>query len=315
MSTKGAMSSGQFRFPDESVVLEACDRLVDFHAWDANKINPRGWLRNFDQGDDRGFALVLLSRFTFLADHLVDQLFRAAFQNISNRPIQEWETFSAAQQRWRDFCDGAIVTIVQGERPNPSDSGWLFARKARQALGISEHQLLEPGTAIKRISQGFSGSVIFVDDFVGSGEQFLKTWDRQYPLSGGNHTSFRNEALAGSKASFYYCNAMMTEYGRNRLRREAAIVRLSTGNIIPASISITDGASTHWPVGMRDEGIKFVERIGRQLGYTGTAGGEDDWRGFHKLGLGIAFEHSVPDANLPLFFSDKAAWTPLVRRT
>jgi len=308
------MAMTGFRFPDEDAVLEGCDRLVDFHAWDPQKINPRGWLGNFDKFD-RGFALIMLSRFTFLADHLVDQLFRAAFQNISNSIASVWEPFPKAQAQWNRFCSDAIVTIVQGEDPNPSDSGWLFARKARQSLGISESQLVEPKVAVREVKGGFDGPVIFVDDFVGSGEQFVETWQRSYDLGSGESASFKSLIQGGSKAAFYYCNAMTTSYGRERLTRDAPQVRLSTGNLISERQSLVHDDSSQWPKAIHAEALKLVERIGRQLGFTAIDGGESDWRGFHGLGLGIAFSHSVPDANLPLFFTDANGWTPLVRRT
>jgi hypothetical protein len=150
------MTSASYTFPDEATVLDACDKLVDFHAWDAAKIDAHGWLSNFDAAD-RPYAVVLLSRFTFFADHLVDQLFRSAYQNLSNVIATRWEPFGTIQAKWRRFCDTAIITLVQGERPNPSDSGWLFARKARQALGIPEERLLEPAKAIRLIAAGFQG--------------------------------------------------------------------------------------------------------------------------------------------------------------
>ena len=37
--------------------------------------------------------------------------------------------------------------------------------------------------------------------------------------------------------------------------------------------------------------------------------------GFHDLGLTIAFEHSVPDATLPIFWADGSNWKPLYRRS
>jgi hypothetical protein len=156
--------------------------------------------------------------------------------------------------------------------------------------------------------------VVFVDDFVGSGEQFLKTWKRRYSLeTRGRRATFKSLARTGEN-QFYYCNAMTTEYGRLRLSREAPEVRLSAGNIIPENHSLADPASALWPHQIRLAGLSFIERISRDLGYYDDDGGEDDWRGFHKLGLGIAFSHSVPDANLPLFFAETEGWKPLVRR-
>ena len=37
--------------------------------------------------------------------------------------------------------------------------------------------------------------------------------------------------------------------------------------------------------------------------------------GFNELGLTIAFQHSVPDATLPIFWSCTADWNPLYRRS
>lgn len=303
-------------FPDEANVLEACGRLVDFGAWEQTRIDPEGWLANFSHAE-RGYALVLLSRFTFLADHLVDQLFRSAFQNLSNLLADDLEGFDDASERWRAFCKKALITIVQGEDPNPSDSGWLFARKARQAIGIDQNQLFEPREVVEKLMNGFTGPVVFVDDFVGSGEQFLKTWRRPYSHASGK-ASFETLAAASltttSPATFYYCNAMTTEYGLRRINGHVPKLRISAGNIIPERYSLASADSLLWPDPIRAEGIAFVERVGRRLGYDKDNGGESDWRGFHKLGLALAFQHSVPDANLPLFFTDKNGWTPLVRR-
>ena len=300
-------------FPDEINVLEACGRLVDFNAWEQTKIDPEGWLSNFSLAE-RPFALILLSRFTFLADHLVDQLFRSAFQNLSNVLFGDaWPDFEVVRDGWLSFCSRALITIVQGENPNPSDSGWLFARKARQAVGIDQDQLREPREIVATLADGFSGPVVFVDDFVGSGEQFVKTWERQYDVPGGGTASFK--ALAErSPASFFYCNAMTTEYGLTRISHLAPAVMVSSGNVIPRRYSLADPESLLWPRAVRDEGIALVKAIGHRLGYDADDGSEQDWRGFHKLGLALAFQHSVPDANLPIFFTDRGGWRPLVQR-
>ena len=84
--------------------------------------------------------------------------------------------------------------------------------------------------------------------------------------------------------------------------------------MIPERYSLASAESLLWPEPIRADGIAFVESIGRRLGYNKSDGGEEDWRGFHRLGLALAFQHSVPDANLPLFFTDNNGWTPLVHR-
>jgi len=297
----------------EASTISACESLIDFHAWDHTKINPRGWMDNFEPRD-RGLAAALLSRFTFYSDQLVDQLFRSAFQNISNASAPGWKPFSEAKTDWKQFCDSALITLVQGEIPNPSDSGWLFARKARQILGVRENQLLTPADAVQRVIAGHTGALIFVDDFVGSGEQFIRTWRRDFSESGNGHQSFELASKLNRSTQFYYCNAMTTVRGRDRISAAVPNVRVSAGNFIPYDHSLSSSTSVLWRNETRAEGIEMIRRVSGDLGYTEAQGGLEDWEGFHKLGLGLAFEHSVPDASLPIFYSERGGWTPLVRR-
>ncbi|WP_022687645.1 hypothetical protein [Sphingomonas phyllosphaerae] len=294
---------------DETQVLEACERLVDLHVWPRRAVEYRGWLDNFDKSD-RPLAVHMLSRFTYFSHELVDQLFLSAFHTLSNVVVPAAPSPQARREAWQRFVDTVAVVPVMGERPNPSDSGWGFARKARQLLGIDEKRLMQPVDALARIVDGLVGPVMFVDDFVGSGEQFLKTWRRVHHLPSGTASFASVSARFGAS----YCNVFATAYGRRRLRLQAPSVALASGNVIPFDHNFATLRSAMWPQGSAMEGARLARRVGRVLGYTGIDGGESDWRGFHRLGLGIAMQDSMPDANLPLFFSNSKGWTPLVRR-
>lgn len=294
---------------NETQVLEACERLVDLHVWPRRAVEYRGWLDNFDNGDRR-LAVHMLSRFSYFSHELVDQLFLSAFKTLSNAIVPNVLLPHARRQAWQHFVESVIVVPVMGERPNPSDSGWGFARKARQLLGIDERRLMQPADALARIADGSVAPVMFVDDFVGSGEQFLKTWLRVHHLPGGD-ASF---AYLSTRFGASYCNVFSTAYSRRRLRLQAPSVALASGNVIPFDHNFAALGSAMWPEGSAMEGARLARRIGRELGFTRNDGGEGDWRGFHRLGLGIAMQDSTPDANLPLFFSDNGGWTPLVRR-
>ena len=210
------------------------------------------------------------------------------------------------------FCQSALITTVQGEVPNASDSGGVFVRKARQVLGLAEKQLEWPERALQRVVDGHSGPVIFVDDFVGSGEQFIKTWKRKYATSRGS-LSFKSLS-SGSSASFFYCNGMTTEHGRDRIASEAPSVVVAAGNLIPKRHSLSSEESVLWPPAILGDARAFIREISNKLGYKDDRGSEDDWEGFHKLGLGLAFAHSTPDATLPIFHSERNGWIPLVKR-
>ena len=66
----------------------------------------------------------------------------------------------------------------------------MFARKARQVLSIPEHQIRTPSDALNTLVQNPSTPIMFVDDFVGSGNQMVATWRRQYQIESGYKTSF-----------------------------------------------------------------------------------------------------------------------------
>ena len=294
---------------DESQVIDACDRLVDLAAWPRGKVEYKAWLDNFD-ARDRALAVQMLSRFTYLSHQFVDHHFVSAFQSISNKLATSGTGFCAKKDAWHDFCENAIIVPVMGEQPSPADSGWGFARKARQLLGIDERRLKHPHEAAQIVAGGSTAPVVFVDDFVGSGEQFLRTFDRKYVQAGG--VSFADLA---NRFPAYYCNVLMTAYGRARILMRAPTVILASGNTIPRDHNFSVIGSAMWPDGHALLGARLARRIGVRLGYTKSDGGLRDWRGFHKLGLGIAMEDSVPDANLPLFFEDIDGWQPLVRRS
>lgn len=296
----------------EAGAIDACERLIDLHAWPSSKIDPHGWLENFEPAD-RTYAAHMLARFMFFSDELVDALFLSAFQSLSNRVRQGWLPRLGANRAWNGFLNRAYITIVQGETPNPSDSGFLFARKARQVLGMPEDQLLAPGAALKAMADGFDGPIIFVDDFVGSGAQFLSTWQRKREISGHGRIAF-SDMPKRPEQPVIYCNAILTEFGRDRIERECPDVILVTGNIMPYSYSWTHATSLLWPVEHQKLGIEFIRRVSGVIGFGEDLGGEQDWQGFNRLGLGIAFEHSTPDATLPIFHCDQN-WRPLVRRS
>lgn len=300
---------------NHSFVIEKCDSFVDFQLWPLlSDLNPRMWLSNF-QPNEMEHATVLLHSFMFYPSHLTRQLFIAAFQNISSKIHSPGSAFPITASKWRNFCSDIIVTYVTGEDPNPTDSGYLFARMARQILGIPEHEIYHPEAALKEVILDPTKSVLFVDDFVGSGNQFIETWEREYPVA-GVYTSFSEVLRKSTRKRAFYTPAVCTERGEKNIDTACGeAVILSYGNLIPENDSAVCTASNIWPSSMKISGPKFLEDVSRRTGIPDTNGGEDDWRGYHKLGLTIAFAHSTPDATLPIFYWEKNGWLPLVKRS
>jgi len=297
----------------KELVISKCDYFVDVQLWPIKSvINPNLWLSNFSS-DEMIYATHLLNSFLFYSEQLVNLMFIASFQMLSNDIRNDGDSFLNTLISWNSFVDNIIITPVTGEDPNISDSGFAFARKARQQLGIKEAQLMSQEQALQLLVDEGPRPVIFVDDFVGSGDQFIRTWKRQVRINSTNITY--EDLSSGSGFSFYYCPLICTEYGYNRLRTTCPDVNLRPVHTLPTCYSALETDSIIWPPYLLNDAINFIKKASERARIPDNNGSVNDWRGYNKLGLTIAFAHSVPDATLPIFYWNKNGWKPLIQRT
>lgn len=296
----------------EEFVLAKCDFFVNVQLWPIyTDLDFRGWLSNF-LPEEREHAIHLLNAFSFYSDRLVNQMLVAAFQAISTAVIVPGSDPTSSLMVWRDFLNSVIVTHVQGETPNITDSGYAFARKARQQLGIDEARILSPEAALTKIIRAkIPPPVVFVDDFIGSGDQFVRTWYRPLNVD-GKRISFADVSVKGG-GRFYYCTLVSTSRGYNRIRAECRDVNVMPTHVLPEQYSALAPDSIVWPEHLRESARDFLYNASMRAGIPEI--GPERWTGYEDLGLALAFAHSVPDATLPLFHWPHHGWKPLVQRS
>ena len=282
-------------------LIEKCEYFSSIGIWPSKvTLDPERWLSNFLPGE-MDHALYLLNAFMYFDSALVDQIFSTALRTVGREMTAE---------QWKEFVDTLFVTIVTGEEPSVTDSGHLYARKAR-SLGIPQERIINPQQATDLIQGGFDGPLVFVDDFVGSGNQFKTTWHRP------NRTQFDSlkDLAPLFSAKFYYCPAFCTEFGLQQLERECPEVTVNPGVFIPNSYGALNPDSVVWPKRLKSTSEEFIRSTSERAGIPDTGGTHpDDWRGFASLGLTIAFDGSVPDATLPMIYWEQNGWRPLMRR-
>lgn len=283
-------------------MIDKYEYLSSIGIWPGrNVIDTNSWLSNF-LDEELEHALYLLNAFMYFSTTLVDQIFSASIRSIGRLMTED---------QWRGFLDSLLITLVTGEVPNVTDSGYLYVRRARE-FGIPQERIVSPEQACERIRSGFSGPVVFVDDLVGTGSQFIETWHRS---DGTQDESFA--ALAPvTTAQFYYCPAFCTYFGVRQINCTCPNVTVSSGVFIPANYGALAPDSVIWPSHLKSTATDFLLSASQRAGIPDTGGTTpDDWRGFEALGLTIAFERSVPDATLPIIYWDRNGWRPLIRRT
>jgi hypothetical protein len=292
-----------------------CDYFVDVHVWPlTTELQPEPWLSNF-LDSEMNHALHLLNSFLFFSEPLVSAMFTAAFQTLSSRYRAANDLFLTSQARWRDFVDSVRITYVTGEHPNPSDSGFLFARKARKLLDIDEARIQSPEQTASELVASGPWPVVFVDDFVGTGNQFVRTWRRPMNVAPGRTVTFEQLSTIRGQ-TFAYCPLISCQLGYDAIRRECPQVSLNCCHVFPPDYSAVAPDSVLWPPALLPNASSFIQSASARAGIPDTGGiVVKDWKGFGNLGLALAFAHSVPDATLPIFYWEQNGWKPLVRRT
>ncbi len=305
--------TGELQIPPATIsrtfVVSKCSYFVDVQLWPLqSKMDPERWLSNF-RDSEMDHAVHLLGAFLYYSHALVEELFKAAFQKLSSRIGCSDKPYEQSQAHWNQFRRNIIVTYVTGKRPSETDSGYIFARLARQALGIPENQIMSPIHALEALISDSPRPVIFVDDFVGSGDQCISTWHREMKLSDGTVTSFA-KCSAAISTSFFYCPVVCTETGRQKIARLCSQLQLCPAHCLPNRYSVISENSIVWPERLRASAHDFLLTTSRRAGIA-----RGRWAGYRNLGLALAFEHCVPNATLPLFYHEQNGWHPLVRRT
>lgn len=185
----------------DEFVLARCDFFTQVQLWPLRTdINPRRWLDNFLE-HERRHAHYLLNSFIYFSTGVVEQVVCDNVEALSRNVVLDRigaDPFGA----WVDFVDEMRVVIVRGEDPHPTDSGYIFSRIARDRLGIPESNILDVPDALRALKAGLGAPIVFLDDFVGSGDQFVDTWTMDWEVDG----EFLRFADYGSGPStFHYC--------------------------------------------------------------------------------------------------------------
>lgn len=286
-------------------VLAKCEVLKRAQLWPGEpRMRPRRWLRNFDE-EDRAIAAALLDKFNFYSARLTDALLISSFNALGDgRPKSR---LLRTRQEILAALDEAVVTPVLGENPNPTDSGNFLCRRTRQLL-FPEASIVDVQDALAHAYRG--NPVVFVDDFVGSGDQFLRTWTRMW----GNQ-SFENAAQQMNFVAIYVA-LVSTRNGFANIRAAAPSVELSVTHILEDRSTLDGFIFANPIIGSRVEPFldKYVGRLAPREEYIAR---HPIYRkyGYKSRKLLMAFEHSVPDATLPIFWSPGPDWEPLIERT
>lgn len=292
--------------------------LVNIGIWPPKiKLDPIGWLGNFPD-NEKPLARQLLKNFLYFSQIMIEEMFKSNFQSLSKKILSDKSNYEKCLEEWNSFLNNSYIIRVTGEDPSDADSGYIFSRLARDLLGYDEEQLLTPQEAIQVLNEQANrqNNFIFVDDFVGTGNQFVKFWKRKWKDS-LSFASFENKTLS----NFFYIPIITTEIGKDYIHQNCPTIQMVVCHTLQSINSAINASSYIWR-DFNSDGIEKIHEVSERIGIPMTDGEVSDngdgtkivsWNGFWGLGLALAFNHGCPDATLPIFYFSSENWKPLIK--
>ena len=288
------------RKQENDFVLERCSLFQQMQIWPVTEvIDYQGWLRNFSK-EEKTIAKKILSAFMYFPQPMINHMLITSV-GYAGKEI------SKVFNNWKheDFKNRCLYSIVPGENPNISDSGFSFSRILKEQLHIPEGRMKFFNELVEILRKTTDQIVILVDDFVGSGEQCINMW---FQIEG---------AVKANSHLIVYAPLIINHIGEKRIKENCPDIILTPAHYLGPEYNLFNQSCRCW--GNEEEyksGLEIIEKKSRQIGVpmineTDTA----YYKGFYAQGLSLAFSHGAPDAILPLFYWQENRWNPLVNKT
>jgi hypothetical protein len=298
--------------PEYKLTIERCDFFQRIQIWPTNdELNYKGWLSNFSCLEEKEIARHILDFFIFYPRAMINQMLRTVIGDCG-------KFLSSRFSDWQhdDFIKKCIYSFIPGETNNPTDSGHIYARKLRDVLHIPEKNIIYNNDLYSLLEKQTDTSipVIFVDDFVGSGAQCDKAWNKN---RGGTKNLSLNEISSTSSHIFIYAPLIANYKGFERINSKCKGLMFTSCHLLNHGYNLFNPECICWKNNyeLYTKGVKLIFSKSEEQGIPSNDGGQFDIEGFDKQGLALAFEDSgAPDAIPAFFYWCSDTWTPLIKK-
>jgi hypothetical protein len=295
----------------EKIVLGKCESFVTMGLWPpGNKLRPRKWLENFNNSE-KEHALYLLNAFCYFNADLTTAVLKATVMQLTNE-LEESTTIDDEISKWNLMLSETVFIPSTGESPNVTDSGLILSNYLRRNLKVPECQVL---TTAHLYNNAYTGvfdkmkNVVFFDDLIGSGTQLKTMYGEDFEKETNLLPPIREQCKVHNLKP-YYCSLMATEYGIDEVKKLFPELKLYVGHILQQNISPFHVDNNIWPERLKSSGIDFINSASLRAGIP-----QNEIKGYHDLGLTIAFDLTIPDATLPIYRWNQNNWSALMEKS
>lgn len=280
-----------------SKIFERCDDLIFYGIWDGiSQIRLRQWLANFDTEEELYFAACLLDFLIYRSEAqtaaMIEQLLHRVLPDLNAKqsmpvtPINDWISDLNRITLQNDPGLRFVAVVKHGDPPGKS--GDIIARYFKRKFNISQKLLIDATQVLDCHKNGVN-CFIFIDDFLGTGDQFKDV--------------IRTQNIQSILPNIFAAYTPLTAHvsGIQAIVADFPSVIISSVETLSEDYSVFNTACNCFADGennvaaakafycelLRKKGID--EKGANRLGYGG-------------LELAYTFNHAAPDNSLPLFW-------------
>lgn len=298
------------RLPDtaESFVDSVCANsklLIERGFWEIPMPRIESWLRQFCGQEERFFAACLLDQLIFRTRQQFEAALRSLFRSNLYGNLYPGAHDLQLMEMVKGRTDPKVRLVpVICESDAPTKSGPLVLRRLQRILLLNSKWMCWPWQAVKALEEGSVETILFVDDFLGSGGQFegfFRQWHFDKHLDSG--------------ISHFYAPVVAHQKGIDHLAKELPGVCVVSAETLGSSHDF------------------FSAAVWDRIGHNGCVTADDakSWYldfgvkrkcgpnrvsplGYADLALTFGFSHSTPNNSLPILWYGSAEWQPLLER-
>jgi len=257
------------------------------------------WKRNFVSPEEKYLSACLLDSLIYRSERQTESLAHQLFQRVLPDLAMSGDLPQGNIRDWRKSLSSdakdlgiRLVPVIDMDRHSPTKSAPPISRLIRMNVPVDEKWFVWPGQSVEPVD-GCAPLLVFVDDFLGSGDQFGEV----YKSIMGDQTE---RPLA------VYAPLVAYRKGADDLRKQFPELRIVAAEWLEESHRIFSPESKFFDDGQNSP--EAAEAFYLQFIRS------KDWKeghlrfmplGFKDCGLSYAFDHGSPDATLPIFWDEQ----------
>jgi hypothetical protein len=287
-------------------VSSRCDILIKTGVWDFNNAKLRAWMKNFKGAEAQYLCAHLLDSLIYRSDRMTTSLCNHAIystlpNSLATYPdnITDW-ILRLRRPGATGFCFVAAEGINRkGERVS-GKSGQTVLRKYDRSGVVHKSHFIDASHLLDRLNTNNYQHVVFIDDFCGTGTQFSDFY---------HHFEFSKIPQAVSQ--YYIPFACHEDAIFKKLNTETPLVKVAPVELLGEKNKFFFEKSGTF----RGDKLNSVNTA--KLFYQKLLTDNDinlDPFGFGSLELSYGWNMATPNNTLPIYYTDKSKWNPLLTR-